>query len=73
MTNKERLLTAVNHEEPDRTPICAWYTPEAEQKMLRQSQRTMAVSVVTGMLLLFVGCGDDETTLAPETKARTSS
>ena len=35
MTHKERLLTAINHEEPDRVPICAWYTPEAETKMLR--------------------------------------
>ena len=36
MTHKERLLTAVNHEEPDRVPICAWYTPEAEKKVLRR-------------------------------------
>ena len=35
MTHKERLLTAINHQEPDRVPICAWYTPEAELKMLR--------------------------------------
>ena len=35
MTHKERLLTAINHEEPDRVPICAWYTPEAEQTVLR--------------------------------------
>jgi uroporphyrinogen decarboxylase len=35
MTHKERLLTAVNHEEPDRVPICAWYTPEAEKKVLK--------------------------------------
>jgi len=35
MTHKERLLTAINHEEPDRVPINAWYTPEAEKKMCR--------------------------------------
>jgi len=35
MTHKERLLTAINHEEPDRVPLCAWYTPEAEKKVLR--------------------------------------
>ncbi|MCW5979448.1 MAG: hypothetical protein KIT09_15330 [Bryobacteraceae bacterium] len=44
MTHKERLLTTINHEEPDRVPICAWYTPEAERKMLRHlgvdSERT---------------------------------
>jgi uroporphyrinogen decarboxylase len=35
MTHRERLLTAINHEEPDRMPLCAWYTPEAEKKVLR--------------------------------------
>lgn len=35
MTHKERLLTALHHEEPDRVPICAWYTPEAETRVLR--------------------------------------
>jgi uroporphyrinogen decarboxylase len=35
MTHKERLLAAINHEEPDRVPICAWYTPEAERTVLR--------------------------------------
>ena len=35
MTHKERLLTAINHEEPDRVPLCAWYTPEAERRLLR--------------------------------------
>lgn len=34
MTHKERLLAAVNHEEPDRVPIDVWYTPEAEKKVL---------------------------------------
>jgi len=34
MTHKERLLTAINHEEPDRVPLCAWYTPEAEKTLL---------------------------------------
>ena len=35
MSHKERLLTAINHEEPDRVPLCAWYTPEAEKSLLR--------------------------------------
>jgi len=34
MTHKERFITAINHEEPDRVPIDVWYTPEAERKML---------------------------------------
>lgn len=35
MTHKERLLTAIHHEEPDRVPLCAWFTPEAEKTLLR--------------------------------------
>ncbi len=35
MTHKERLLMAINHEEPDRVPIDVWYTPEAEKKVLK--------------------------------------
>jgi uroporphyrinogen decarboxylase len=35
MTHKERFLTAINHEEPDRVPIDVWYTPEAERKILK--------------------------------------
>ena len=35
MTHKERLMMALNHEEPDRVPICAWYTPEAESRVRR--------------------------------------
>ncbi len=35
MTHKERLLCAIDHEEPDRVPLSAWYTPEAEQMLMR--------------------------------------
>ena len=34
MKHKDRLLMAINHEEPDRVPLDAWYTPELETKML---------------------------------------
>ncbi len=33
MNHKQRLLMAVNHQEPDRVPIDVWYTPEMKQKM----------------------------------------
>ena len=36
MTHKERLLTVVNREEPDRVPICAFFTPEVERKLLQR-------------------------------------
>jgi len=35
MTHKERFLMAINHEEPDRVPLDAWYTPEMEKKILK--------------------------------------
>jgi uroporphyrinogen decarboxylase len=33
MNSKERLLTALNHEEPDRVPIDLWFTSEVETKL----------------------------------------
>lgn len=54
MTHKERLLTALAHEEPDRVPICAWYTPEAERHLLRHlgvpSDRTETYQAAGGPL-----------------------
>ena len=54
MTHKERLLTALNHEEPDRVPICAWYTPEAEKRLLRHlgvdSERTETYKAAGGVV-----------------------
>ena len=54
MTHKERLLTAVNHEEPDRVPICAFFTPEVEKKVLRHlgadSDQTSTYQAVGGPL-----------------------
>lgn len=36
MTSKERVRMTINHEEPDRVPICSTYVPEVE-KMLRKA------------------------------------
>lgn len=33
MTGKERVLAAVEHEEPDRVPVDVWYTPEMRDKL----------------------------------------
>lgn len=35
MTSRERVLTTLNHEEPDRVPFIAGYTPEAAETLLR--------------------------------------
>jgi uroporphyrinogen decarboxylase len=54
VTHKERLLTAVNHEEPDRVPICAFFTPEVERKLLQRlgadSQEISTYQAVGGPL-----------------------
>ena len=32
MTSKERVLSALNHQEPDRIPVCEYFWPEFEEK-----------------------------------------
>lgn len=58
MTHKERLLAAINHEEPDRVPLCAWYTPEAEKTVLRhlgvESNQTETYKAAGGPLPLLM-------------------
>lgn len=39
MKHRERALTALNHEEPDRVPIYIEYTPEAKQKLLNHVRK----------------------------------
>ena len=52
MSHKERLLAAVNHEEPDRVPLCAWYTPEgaASSPWGRPIIPTEMISVLLGSM-----------------------
>ena len=33
MTSKERVLMTINHEEPDRVPVCSTYVPEVEAQL----------------------------------------
>ncbi len=59
MTHKERFLAAVNHEEPDRVPICAFFTPEIERKLLRylgaDSDQISTYQAVGGPLPVLMG------------------
>jgi len=59
VTHKERTLAAINYEEPDRVPICAWYTPEAEKKLLvdlgLDTSRTETYKSSGGILPLEMG------------------
>lgn len=41
MTSRERVLTALNHEEPDRVPIFMGYTPEAAEKLLKHIRKEL--------------------------------
>ncbi len=36
MNHKERVLTALNHEEPDRVPVFYWAVPEFTEKMMKE-------------------------------------
>jgi uroporphyrinogen decarboxylase len=42
MTHRERVLTALNHEEPDRVPVYVEYTPEAKARMLAHVRKSSA-------------------------------
>src|SRR5690554_5676576 len=37
MNHKERVLTALNHEEPDRVPVFYWAVPEFTDKIISQT------------------------------------
>jgi uroporphyrinogen decarboxylase len=36
MNHKERVLSALNHEKPDRVPVFYWAVPEFTEKMIAQ-------------------------------------
>jgi len=35
MNSRERILTTLNHEEPDKVPIDSWITPEIAEVLVR--------------------------------------
>jgi hypothetical protein len=35
MTSKERVLMAINHEEPDKVPLDSWLAPEVAEVLIR--------------------------------------
>ena len=53
MTHKERVLTALRREEPDRVPIHVTYTPEAEKSMAKE------VGLTAEKLETYKGAGSD--------------
>ncbi|MCD4670209.1 MAG: uroporphyrinogen decarboxylase family protein, partial [Actinomycetia bacterium] len=35
MNSKERILTTINHEEPDKVPIDSWMAPEVAEVIIK--------------------------------------
>jgi len=62
MNSKERILTAINHEEPDRVPIDSWLAPEVAEVLIAAmnldlSEDPFALSKALGNDLLYTMVG----------------
>ena len=55
MNARERVLTALNHEEPDRVPIDMPFTPEAAQKLAAYLKEKKQVTVESSDLQVVMG------------------
>jgi len=57
MNCKERLLTALDHREPDRVPIDLWFTSEVEEKLSAEhgGLRGVELRVALGHDLVMTG------------------
>lgn len=73
MTSRDRTLCAINHEEPDRVPICATYVPEIEEKLREKYKPQGDLGVAMGNDLVKIPSGlensfyysQDETYICP--------
>ena len=54
MTSKERVLAAINHQQPDRTPIQVYLTPEID-KVLKDHFGTDDILPILGVDFRGVG------------------
>src|SRR4030043_1506695 len=74
MNSRERILTTLNHEEPDKVPIDSWITPETAEILIKGlnldlSQDSFALSKALGNDLLYLAlgfCDGYSSTLKPE-------
>jgi len=57
MNSRERVLTAINHDEPDRVPVCATYVPEIEQKLRKKYQPDGDLGVFLGNDMVKIASG----------------
>jgi len=75
MTSKERVLTAINHQEPDKVPLDAWLAPEVADQLILMlnvdtSQDPFALAKRLGNDFLYraVGFCEGFSTIYDETK-----
>ncbi len=57
MTSRERVLAAINHEEPDRVPICATYVPEIEQRLREKYKTDLDIGIYLGNDMIKIASG----------------
>ena len=62
MNSKERVLTAINHEEPDRVPIDSWMAPEVSEVIIKLlnidiSKDRFAMAKALGHDMLYTNIG----------------
>ncbi len=57
MTSKERVAMAIAHEEPDRVPVCATYTPEIEKKLREKYHPDGDLGVALGNDMVKIASG----------------
>lgn len=57
MTSKERVATAIAHEEPDRVPVCATYVPEITEKLMAKYHPQGDLGVALGNDMVKISSG----------------
>lgn len=57
MNSRERVAMAIAHEEPDRVPVCATYTPEIEEKLREKYGNGGDLGVILGNDMVKIASG----------------
>lgn len=57
MNSRERVAMAIAHEEPDRVPVCATYTPEIEAKLWAKYKGEGDLGVILGNDMVKIASG----------------
>ena len=57
MTSRERVLMAIEHEEPDRVPVCATFVPEIADVLREKYGSGCDLGVVLGNDMVKIASG----------------